>query len=229
MLLERTRLTAEIVARQAGLGWDEIDRILLVGGSTRMPMVPRMLEQLTGRKPDCSLAVDEAVAHGAALYAEMLAPRSGQEDEEPAFAVTNVNSHSLGIMGANPHTGQKVNKILIPKNSPLPHSVTKVFKTLKANQQKVVITVLEGESERPEVCTRIGVCAIHNLPPDLPAGWPVQVSYSYEANGRLHVSARVKDSEAKIDTEFQRENSLPDDDLELWTNYVNGELSDLSE
>jgi len=192
-------------------------------------MVPRMLEQVTGKKPDSSLSVDEAVAHGAALYAQTLAPCPGQEVPQASFSVTNVNSHSLGVLASNPRTGQKANRILIPKNSPLPRTVTKVFKTYKPNQHKVVIRVLEGESSRPEVCTQIGVCAIRNLPPRLPAGWPVQVSYTYEANGRLHVTARVKGSRAVVDTNFERENSLPDEELDLWSQYVNEELCNKSE
>jgi molecular chaperone DnaK len=228
-LLERTRMTTEIVARQAGLSWADIDRILLVGGSTRMPMIDRMLEDLTGKPPEHSVSVDEAVAHGAALYAEMLAPRPDKGSEAPAFSITNVNSHSLGIQGAHLKTGRKINKILIPKNSPLPRTATKVFKTAKPNQRNVAIKVLEGESDRPEVCTLIGTCAIRDLPANLPAGWPVEVSYSYEANGRLQVSARVKGHQAGVTTEFQRENGLPDDDLDLWARYAGEELRDLSE
>ncbi len=83
-LLERTRLTSELVVRQAGLTWQALDRVLLVGGSTRMPMVPRMLEQLTGKVPDRSISVDEAVAHGAALYAVMLAATQGPGDRHRA-------------------------------------------------------------------------------------------------------------------------------------------------
>ena len=107
--------------------------------------------------------------------------------------------------------------------------ISEVFKTFKPNQQKVVITVLEGESNQPEVCTRIGVCAIRNLPPNLPAGWPVHVSYTYEANGRLHVTARIKGSRARVETDFERENSLPDEVLDLWAGYVNEELQNKSE
>jgi molecular chaperone DnaK len=228
-LLERTRLTSELVVRQAGLTWQAIDRVLLVGGSTRMPMVPRMLEALTGKVPDRSISVDEAVAHGAALYAAMLAPGRSEDLNPSSFSVTNVSSHSLGICGTNPETGRKVNQVLIPKNSPLPRTSIKRFKTYKTDQRNVVITVLEGESERPEVCTQIGVCTIRDLPPGLPAGWPLQVSYTYEANGRLHVTARVKDHNAAVTTDFQRENSLPDEDLELWAHYVQEELPALAE
>ena len=242
-LLERTRLTSELVVRQAGLTWQALDRVLLVGGSTPMPMVPRMLEQLTGKVPDRSISVDEAVAHGAALYAVMLAATQGpaptprpvpgagvgqdQQTKQPQFSVTNVNSHSLGIRGTNPETGRKINKILIPKNSALPRTAVKHFQTLKANQRDVVITVLEGESEHPEVCTQIGVCTIRDLPTELPAGWPVVVSYTYEANGRLHVAAKIKGHKAAVTTDFTRENSMPDEDLELWANYVQKELADV--
>ncbi|MFO0925982.1 MAG: Hsp70 family protein [Gemmataceae bacterium] len=226
-LLERTRMTSELVVRQAGVTWADIDRVLLVGGSTRMPMVVRMLQDLAGKPPDASINPDEAVAHGAALYAELLAPRHARD--EPSFSVTNVNSHSLGILGANPETGRRLNKILIPKNAPLPHTVTKEFKTFRANQKAVVIKVLEGESDRPEVCTQIGVCAIRDLPANLPVGWPVLVSYTYESNGRLHVSARLKGHKAGVSTDFERENQLPDEEIEMWTKYIEEELNEQDE
>jgi molecular chaperone DnaK len=222
-LLGRTRLTAEIVARQAGLPWAQIDRVLLVGGSTRMPMVGRMLEELTGKPPDRSVSPDEAVAHGAALFGSLLRARAG--GAPGPFSVTDVNAHSLGILGADPQTGRKRNKVLLPKNTPLPKTVTKVFKTFKPNQRSVAIRVLEGESERPEACSTVGTCQVRGLPPDLPAGAPVEVSYTYEANGRLHVTARLVGRDVGVSTDFVRENSLPDEDLELWGRYVAEELA----
>jgi molecular chaperone DnaK len=223
-LLERTRMTTELVVRQSGLTWADIDRVLLVGGSTRMPMVQRVLQQQSGKEPDRSVNPDEAVAHGAALYAERLAPR--HPGSSPAFQMTNVNSHSLGIVGSDPETGRRFNKVLIPKNSPLPHTVSKVFSTLKPGQRNVGINVLEGESDRPDCCTLIGHCVIRDLPPDLPAGWPIRVEYSYEPNGRLHVSAKVKGHAAGVSVDIERETSLPSDDLELWAHFVNQELRD---
>jgi molecular chaperone DnaK len=224
-LLERTRMTTEIVVRQASLVLADIDRVLLVGGATRMPMVVRMLEELTGKAPDRSISPDEAVAHGAALYAAVLAP-SGPAEEAPSFTVTNVNSHSLGILGTDPETGKKFNKVLIPKNTPLPHTRTKKFQTFRHGQRAILIKVLEGESDKPAFCTPIGVCTIRDLPPDLPQGWPIQVSYTYQSNGRLHVEARVKGHDAGVTIEFERENSLPDDELETWSHLIESELSD---
>jgi molecular chaperone DnaK len=219
-LVARTRMTTEIVLREAKLTWADIDRVLLVGGATRMPMIVRMLMELTGKQPDQSISADEAVAHGAALYAELLAPHAAREEHACQFSVTNINSHSLGILGADPATGHQLNRILIPKNMPLPKTVSKVFRTLKANQHSVVIKVLEGESERPEACSQIGVCTIRDLPPDLPSGWPVRVSYTYGTNGRLHVSAKVQGHGAEVTADLLRENSLPDDDLDMWARYI---------
>ncbi len=216
-LLGRTRTTAEIVVRQSGLRWQDIDKVLLVGGSTRMPMVVRMLEELAGRPPERSVSPDEAVAHGAALFADLLL-RQHERGRAP-FTVTNVNSHSLGIIGVDPQTGRKRNQILIPKNTPLPHTRSAAFKTHRASQPNVAIRVVEGESERPEACIQIGVFTV-NLPPNLPAGWPVQVSYSYASNGRLEVRAKVKD-QPDVSTSFQRENSISEEEIQMWTAYFN--------
>ena len=104
-LLERTRVTTEIVVLQAGLTWPEIDRVLLVGGSTRMPMVVRMLQTLTGKTPDGSLAVDEAVAHGAALFAGLLLQKQKPGQPRPSFAVTNVSSTAWAWSRSTPRPG----------------------------------------------------------------------------------------------------------------------------
>lgn len=215
-LVLRTSTTADLVVMQAGLTWQEIDRLLVVGGSTRMPMIHRMLEDLAGRAVDHSVSVDEAVAHGAALYADLLLGQQNAGGAHTQFAVTNVNSHSLGVVGVDPATGDRVNRVIIAKNTPLPHSASRRFKTFKAGQSSVKVTVVEGESEMPDACIEAGTCVIRDLPPNLPAGWPVEVRYSYQENGRLHVSARLVGHEAQVTTEFVRDNSLSDDDLMLW-------------
>ena len=215
-LVLRTRTAVELVVLQAGTSWEEIDRVLVVGGATRMPMIVRMLTELAGRTIDCSISPDEAVAHGAALYANLLMQTKAASGGQPQFTVTNVNSHSLGVVGVEAKSGARVNRIIIPKNTPLPHSKSRRFRTYKADQSNVKVAVLEGESESPESCIEVGVCVIRDLPPNLPAGWPVEVRYSYHENGRLHVSARLMGHGARVTAEFLRDNSLSDDDLMLW-------------
>ena len=78
-------------------------------------------------------------------------------------------------------------------------------------------------------CTAIGTCTIADLPTDLPAGSPVEVSYTYESNGRLQVDARMRGHDAGITVEFQRENSLPDEDLDVWSHYVEVEMGEPAE
>lgn len=228
-LVNLTRRTSEIVLRQAGLSWNQIDRLLLVGGSTRMPMIVRMLEEMSGKQPDRSLAPDEAVAHGAALYADLLLRRQGHRGHSEAkFTLKNVNSHSLGIAGIDERTGRRVNHILIPKNTPLPHSARQIFHTARPNQTSVKVEVLEGESPRPESCTLVGVSTIRDLPPNLAAGWPITVSYHYEENGRLQVTAQVKGSENAATATFVRDNNLPESDLLAWSEFVAHESRGMS-
>ncbi|HEX7380429.1 MAG TPA: Hsp70 family protein, partial [Pirellulales bacterium] len=101
-LLDRTQFTARQVLREANLDWGAVDRVLLVGGSSRMPMVVDMLRQLSGKEPDASVSPDEAVAHGAALHAGLILAKS--EGRSPTFKIRNVNSHSLGVVGTDPAT-----------------------------------------------------------------------------------------------------------------------------
>ncbi len=214
-LLERTETTTSLVVRAAGLDWSEIDRVLLVGGSTRMPMVSDMLRRISGKEPDRTVSPDEVVAHGAALYAFML----GDHDAASSLAqceLINVNSHSLGIVGLNAATRQRVNEIIIPKNTPLPCREVRQFKTAKAGQRSVTVLVVEGESERPEQCIVLGECVVRDLPPDLPQGTQIQVQYAYAANGRISVTARVAQTRQSAHVELERPHQRDLKTLEFW-------------
>jgi molecular chaperone DnaK len=213
-LLQRTMDTAGLVVQQADLRWPGIDRVMVVGGATRMPMVVEMLRRLTGKEPDRSLSADEAVAHGAALYAGMLI--RGDADERRSCELINVNSHSLGVVGIDEEIGKRVNAILIPRNTPIPARVKKTFKTLEHNQRSVVVPVVEGESDRPEYCVELGKCVVRGLPPDLPKGTLVEVAYRYADNGRLSVSAVVSGTGQSAEVEIERTRSPIKDDLATW-------------
>jgi len=215
-LLNRTRITTEIVLQQSKLTWNDVDRVLLVGGSSRMPMVERMLKEVTGKDPDRSVSPDDAVAQGAALYAELMIQKRGLGTAHNQFSVTNVNSHSLGIIGIKPDTGRRVNRVVIPKNSPLPAMAKMNFTTHRPDQRSVLVTVVEGESEDPEACTPVVQFMVRDLPPGLPAKWPVQIVYQYSENGCLNVNAMVAGQQQGASTEFVRDNSLSDDDLMAW-------------
>ena len=225
-LLSRTETTTELVMKQAGLEWTDVGRILLVGGSSRMPMVEEMLRRLSGKEPDRSQSADEAVAHGAALYAGMLmADRTSNQRQ--TLRLVNVNSHSLGVAGTDPVTGERVNKILIPKNTTLPCRKTEQFQTARANQATVQVTVVEGESQRPDQCIILGKCLIRDLPPNLPKGSRVDVEYQYNASGRISVTARVPLVRQGARVEVERHQAQDLHDLVTWRRVLCG-LEDIS-
>lgn len=218
-LLLRTRHTCKEVLRASNLEWPKIDRIVLVGGSTRMPQVTAMLEELApGAQIDRSLSPDLAVAHGAAIYADILLKR--KKSGSSKFKLIDVNSHSLGIVGIEPSTMQKINHVLIAKNTHLPHKVTQGFKLAKAGQKGVRIEVLEGESRQPKSCTAVGTATVSDLPDNLPQGTSIDITYEYEPNGRLHVSAKLRGQDGVFRITFERESSLKEDDFGVWSEYV---------
>lgn len=221
-LLQRTMDTAGLVVQEAGLRWPEIDRVMVVGGATRMPMVVEMLRRLTGKEPDRSLSADEAVAHGAALYAGML--MRDDPDDRRSCELINVNSHSLGVVGIDEQIGKRVNAILIPRNTPIPAQVKKTFKTLDEDQRSVVVPVMEGESDRPEYCVELGKCVVRGLPANLPKGTLVEVAYRYAENGCLSVSALVSGTGLSAEVEIERTHPPIEDDLATWRKRLQGSI-----
>ena len=219
-LLQRTMDTAGLVVEEAGLRWPGIDRVMVVGGATRMPMVVEMLRRLTGKESDRSLSADEAVAHGAALYAGML--MRNDPDDRRLCELVNVNSHSLGVVGIDEQIGKRVNAILIPRNTPIPARVRKTFRTLEEDQRSVVVPVVEGESGHPEYCVELGKCVVRGLPANLPRGTLVEVTYRYAENGRLSVSALVLGTGQSAEVEIERTRSPIEDDLDTWRKRLLG-------
>lgn len=213
-LLERTRFTVSSLLREAGLTWGEITRLLVVGGSTRMPMVAEMLERESGKTVDRCLAADEAVAHGAAIYAGLL--RSTADHPQHDAKIVNVNSHSLGVLGVEQQTGRPRNRVVIPQNTPLPATCSARFRTHAHDQRSVVVHVVEGGDASGNNCTPIGKCVLRELPPGLPAATPVEVTFSYASNGRLSVEASVPHIEKHTRIDIVRQSGLSDTKIDEW-------------
>src|SRR5262249_23519495 len=155
-----------------------------------------MLQELSGKQPDQSLAVSEVVARGAALHAGIAAAHDPAEDidlEETARELLNqvveinVNAHSLGI--EIKHGRERINDILIPKNTQLPTAASRVYRTVVENQQRVRVKVLQGEATQAGACISIGECWIDDLPPVLPKASPIQVRCGVGSNGLIDVMA----------------------------------------
>ena len=213
-LLQRTRDTTELVLQQSGVGVNGLDDLILVGGSTYMPVVEKMLTEICGRPPSRDVVPEEAVAQGAAIHAAILEARATGGESRMGKTVINrlrsvktsdVNSHSLGVKITDPQNrSRKINHIMIPKNTSIPFEVKQKFVTTSMNQQRIHVTVLEGDALDPDACEQIGDFYITGLPLNLPAGSPVEVTYSYDSSGRIHCTAMELTSKKVASTEIIR-------------------------
>lgn len=222
-LVERTLMTTGLVLDDAGITWADLTRLILVGGSTRMPMIRAELERLSGMQLDRSLSPDEAVCHGAALYAGMLL--AGKEDTS-GISVTNVNSHDLGVLAVDPESGKPRRQVMLPRNSTLPARKTVRFRTHSDNQANVKIHIVEGGDDRGINATTIGRCVVDDLPRGTPKGTHVDVRFDYTADGRLTVNASLPEIDRKITMTLNRVAGLSDSQIETWANRLDAGFSD---
>jgi molecular chaperone DnaK len=190
-LLDRTRFTIRQLMTDSQITWSGIDQIILVGGSSRMPQVSAMLARDSGIDPNLTVSADEAIAHGAAVYAQTVYKKSKKTKTDDDFTINDVTSHNLCVLGVENSTGLKRNHVMIKRNSPIPAKQVAQFETATDNQASVVVNVVEGGDSRGRNGTTIGRCVLRNLPPNLPAGTPVDVSFRYDPFGLVHVKAKL--------------------------------------
>ena len=203
-LMARIDILLEVALEEAGIKASGIDKVLLVGGSTRIPLVQRRLEKMVGFSPEIAVNVDECVALGAALHSGLTMVRE-KPDMVPAgicsglkdINLTDVCNHSYGTICAplDKETGRRVieNRIILKKNTPLPCESTQMFYTMSEGQTELEVTITQGEDTAVEYVNKI---ATHRfkLPKGRPARCPIRVTYSYDVNQRMH--CRFEDIES---------------------------------
>ena len=204
-LMERTVSLTQQALDDIGLNSSDIDNILLVGGSTRMPMVHNFIEERFSKKPLIGVNVDEAVALGAAIVAH--------DNTKPKFSlggkkIKDVTNHSLGMIAINEDNTQYVNSFILPKNQEVPCIQEKTFthRVSKKTPNKLEIFLTQGEDRIPDGVDYLGMYVVDNIPYEKGGTTNLLIRYEYDISGVVNVSAYVGSKKLSI-----KKYSLPHD------------------
>lgn len=234
-LLERTRVKLEQVMADKAVTWDQIDELLVVGGSTRMPMVKKMLESISGKQVIYKVNPDKAVAEGAAIFASTFEvdARTGEalRDARTADAadtvgamqnritISDVTSQSLGVVVLDPDTKRLINEIIVPHNSKIPTTRSSVVYTVDDNQTKLRVRVTEGNDTELEFVKTIGESML-TIPP-YPKGSPVEIIYAYDPDQIVTIEVIDKVTNKSLGTfEVDRSSNMSEREVAAATEVV---------
>ena len=202
-LIERCKVPFEQAIKDAGISKDQVDHVIMVGGSTRMPAVQELVEGLTGREPHKGVNPDEVVAMGAAIQAGVL------KGDVKDVLLLDVTPLSLGI-----ETKGGVMTKLIERNTTIPTKKTEVFTTAEDSQPSVEIHVLQGEREMADFNKTLGKFQLVDLPL-APRGVPqIEVTFDIDANGIVNVSAKDRATNKEQSITITGQSSLSKDQID---------------
>ena len=202
-LLDRCKKPVEQAIKDAGLSKGEIDEVVLVGGSTRIPAVQALVKDYTGKEPNQSVNPDEVVAVGAAVQAGVLA------GEVKDIVLLDVTPLTLGI-----ETLGGVSTPLVPRNTTIPVSKSQVFSTADDNQTAVDIHVLQGERPMAKDNKSLGMFRLDGIPPAMRGMPQIEVTFDIDANGIVNVSAKDKATNKEQKITITNSSNLSETDID---------------
>ena len=226
-LIDQTFYLTKQALQEANVASEDVDEVVLVGGSTRIPLVQQTIKKLTNKEPAIGFNPDEVVAMGAAIYAASLTgDMVTDKDLRPVgqIKVRDVTAYSLGVL-AYDHNDQLRNFIIVPKNSEVPVEITNPnpFSTREDNQTRVDLQIVQGESEDPEECTTVGNSASLTGIPPRPKGAPrIQVTLGYDKSGIVRLHAKELDSGQEVEAKIEYGALLSQAQLEQTAQKISG-------
>ena len=202
-LLNRCKVPVENALKDAGVSKDEINEVVLVGGSSRIPAVQQLVKEYTGKDPNQSVNPDEVVAVGAAVQAGVLA------GEVKDIVLLDVTPLTLGI-----ETLGGVMTPLVPRNTTIPVSKSQVFSTAENNQTAVDIHVLQGERPMAKDNKSLGMFRLDGIPPAMRGLPQIEVTFDIDANGIVNVSAKDKATNKEQKITITNGSNLSEEDID---------------
>lgn len=205
--IDKTEDLTKDALKAAKLSWKDVDKVLLVGGSTRIPRVRDMVRTLTGKEPEMGFNPDEVVALGAAVYAANLSGvtvRNEKGEKLDRVKFHNVTAHSLGIIATDSNTKEPYNAKIILKDAEIPAKATEMFSTVEDNQTSVMLQIIQGEDKDPEHCIKVGEAGRLDGISPLPKGVPqIEVTLEYDESGIVQLHARELASGRELKAEIE--------------------------
>ena len=222
-LIGTTKDVVERLMSDVGISWNNVDGVILVGGSTRMRMIHNYVKEMSGKEPLGGINVDEAVALGAAIRANIndkgdVVPTSGgllKKNQSNALfikgakSVFDVTAHSLGMISISSDGEEYINSVIIKKNTRIPASNTRAFNfKTRAKNNELEVYVLQGDYKSPLDNTVINKYVISKIQKTSPRNSVIEVTYKYNANGVIEVSAVQKETRKKLPIRIE---AVPED------------------
>ncbi len=217
-LYNRTQYVVKEAIKDAGMSMSDLDKVILVGGSSKIPYIEKKLTELIGKQPSHEVHPDLVVAQGAAFYGKQLQAKTDEKSEGSKY-IYDVCSHSIGVVTIDPNTYKEINTIRIKRNTQLPVTVDVNVKTAVDNQKVAKLTVTEGEFKEVSDVTILSSTDIE-LPPGLPIHTRITIKLQLDKSQIIHMLVTIPATGYQQEFTFTRNTNLTSDEVKVLTGII---------